>query len=112
MNMHAGEKSDGGIVPEKRPNNGRRLPAETVEGRPRPKGNGDQTTAVRTQSRAAASDGLVAVRQAARQGKKVRFTALLHHITIELLERSYYALKSAFRAGDRRRDVASLWREP
>jgi group II intron reverse transcriptase/maturase len=32
------------------------------------------------------------VRQAARQGKKVRFTALLHHITIELLERSYYAL--------------------
>lgn len=92
MNMHAGEKSDGGIVPEKRPNNGRRLPAETVEGRPRPKGNGDQTTAVRTQSRAAASDGLVAVRQAARQGKKVRFTALLHHITIELLERSYYAL--------------------
>jgi len=92
MNTHAGEKSDGGIVPEKRSNNGRRLPAETVEGRPPPKGNGDQTTAVRTQSRVAASDGLVAVRQAARQGKKVRFTALLHHITIELLERSYFAL--------------------
>jgi group II intron reverse transcriptase/maturase len=32
------------------------------------------------------------VRQAARQGKKVRLTALLHHITIELLERSYFAL--------------------
>jgi len=32
------------------------------------------------------------VRQAARQGKTVRFTALLHHITTDLLKRSYLAL--------------------
>ena len=93
MNMHADEKSDEGVVPEKRPNKGNLLPAEAVEGRTSPKGNGGQTAAVRTQSRAAASIGLAAVRQAARQSRNVRFTALLHHIDIELLERSYFALK-------------------
>ena len=93
MNTHADEKSDEGVVPEKRPNKGGMPPAEAVEGRTSPKGNGGRTAAVRTQSRVAASNGLVAVRQAARQSKEVRFTALLHHITIDLLERSYFALK-------------------
>lgn len=93
MSMYADEKSDEGVVPEKRPNKGGMPPAEAVEGRTSPKGNGGRTTAVRTQSRAAASNGLAAVRQAARQSREVRFTALLHHITIELLEQSYFALK-------------------
>jgi group II intron reverse transcriptase/maturase len=93
MNMHGDEKSDEGVVPEKRSNNGSLLPAEAVEGRTSPKGNGGQTAAVRTQSRVAASNGLAAVRQAARQSKGVRFTALLHYLTVELLERSYFALK-------------------
>jgi hypothetical protein len=31
------------------------------------------------------TNGLIAVRRAARQSKSVRFTALLHHITIDLL---------------------------
>jgi group II intron reverse transcriptase/maturase len=93
MNMHGDEKSDEGVVPKKRSNNGSLLPAEAVEGRTSPKGNGGQTAAVRTQSRVAASNGLAAVRQAARQSKGVRFTALLHYLTVELLERSYFALK-------------------
>ncbi len=93
MSMYADEKSDEGVVPEKRPNKGGMPPAEAVEGRTSPKGNGGRTAAVRTQSRAAASNGLVAVRQAARQSREARFTALLHHITIELLEQSYFALK-------------------
>ena len=62
--------------------------AAVVEGRTSPKGNGGRTAVVRTQSRVAASNGLIAVRQAARQSKEVRFTALLHHITIDLLERT------------------------
>ena len=33
MNMHAGEKSDEGVVPEKRPNKGGMPPAEAVAGR-------------------------------------------------------------------------------
>ena len=62
--MHVGEKSDWAIVPKKRPNNGRRLSAEDVEGRARPKGNSRQAAAVRTQSRAAASIRLAVVRRA------------------------------------------------
>jgi group II intron reverse transcriptase/maturase len=93
MIMHGNEKSDEGVVPEKRSNKGGLPLAEAVEGRTSPKGNSRQTAAVRTRSRAAASNGLAAVRQAARQSKEVRFTALLHHITVELLERSYFALK-------------------
>ena len=92
MSMHADEESDEGIVPMKRSNNGSLLPAEIVEGRASPKENGGQATAVRTPSRGAASSRLDAVRQAARQDKKVRFTALLHHITVDLLKQSYAAL--------------------
>jgi hypothetical protein len=93
MSMHAGEESDGAVVPEKRSNKEGLLSAEAVEGRASPKGNGGQATAVRTQRRAAASSGLAAVRQAARRSESVRFTALLHHITVDLLKQSYIALK-------------------
>ena len=37
--MYADEKSDEAIVLRKRPNKGRQLPAEVVEGRASPKGN-------------------------------------------------------------------------
>ena len=92
MSMHADEESDEGVVPMKRSNNEGVSSAETVEGRTSPKGNGGQTAAARTQRRDTASNGLAAVRQAARQSKTVRFTALLHHITTDLLKRSYLAL--------------------
>src|ERR1700716_2972182 len=93
MNMHADENSDGVIVPEKRPNKEGLPSAEAVEGRTPPKGNGDETAAARTLRRDNASNGLIAVRRAARQSKSVRFTALLHHITIDLLKRSYLSLE-------------------
>ena len=94
MSMHADEESDEVVVPMKRSNNEGLPSAEIVEGRTSPKGNGGQTTAVRTPSRGTASNRLAAVRQAARQSKTVRFTALLHHITIDLLKRSYIALEA------------------
>ena len=93
MSMHAGEKSDEVVVPLKRPNNGSSLPAEAVEGRTSPKGNSRQAATVRARSRVAVSPGLAAVRRAARQSTSVRFTSLLHHLTVELLERSYFSLK-------------------
>jgi hypothetical protein len=93
MNMHADENSDGVIVPEKRPNKEGLPSAEAVEGRTPPKGNGGETAAARTLRRDNASNGLIAVRRAARQSKSVRFTALLHHITIDLLKRSYLSLE-------------------
>src|ERR1035438_7849016 len=93
MNMHADENSDGVIVPEKRSNKGGLPSAETVEGRTPPKGNDGETAAARTLRRDTASNGLDAVRRAARQSKSVRFTALLHHITIDLLKQSYLSLE-------------------
>jgi group II intron reverse transcriptase/maturase len=39
------------------------------------------------------SQGLASVRKAARKDKKVWFTALLHHLTVDRLRESFYALK-------------------
>jgi retron-type reverse transcriptase len=39
------------------------------------------------------------VRHAARQRKKEKFTALLHHVSIELLHQSFLALKRQAAAG-------------
>jgi RNA-directed DNA polymerase len=39
------------------------------------------------------------VRQAAQKDKQLRFTALLHHVTIDLLRGSYYGLKRRAAAG-------------
>ena len=61
--MYADEKSDEAIVPTKRPNNGRQLPAEAVEGRASPKGNSRQAAVVRTLSRASTTIRLAAVRR-------------------------------------------------
>jgi retron-type reverse transcriptase len=91
--MYADEKSDKAVVPMKQPNKEGLPLAEAVEGRALPKRNTGQATAVRTQSWGTASGGLAGVRQAARQKQDVQFTALLHHMTVELLEQSYFALK-------------------
>ena len=93
-NMNALGKSDGRIVPTKPPNNGQELqPAEAVEGRRPTKGNAQQTATLRTQGRDRVSIGLLRVRKAARGDQRARFTALLHHVTVDLLREGYYALK-------------------
>ena len=105
--IYAGEKSDTPKVPEKLLNNGP-SPAEAVEGRGVAKGNANQTPAPRTQSRSScASMGLEGVRKAARGNKRLRFTALLHHITPSLLVDSFYALQRNAAAGVDR----VTWRE-
>lgn len=97
--VNADEKSDTPIRAEKSPNKGM-LPAEAAEQRGVAKGNTNQTPASRTQSRNhGASRGLEGVREAARRNKRLRFTALLHHITPELLMKSFYALKRQASAG-------------
>lgn len=57
------------------------------------KGSPEHTAAVWTQRQEAASSGLLRVRHKAREGTAEQFTALLHHVTLELLEQSYHALK-------------------
>lgn len=46
-----------------------------------------------TQSGPRVSQGLHGVRQAARDRKQERFTARLHHLTVDLLRHSFFALK-------------------
>ena len=95
--MNATGESDGGIVPTKHPNKGGEPPAEGVEGRPPAKENTGRPTTCRTQSRASVSPGLTRVREAAQRGKgegiNEQFTTLLHHLTEDLLWKSYYSLK-------------------
>ena len=52
-----------------------------------------------TQSGERVSQGLHGVRERARNNKQERFTALLHHVTPELLRESFYALKRKAAAG-------------
>src|SRR6202021_591799 len=52
-----------------------------------------QATAPRTQSRAGELSDLNGVRKAAHEGKRTKFTALLHHVTVGLLRDSFHALK-------------------
>lgn len=100
---YAGEKSDTSVVLKKPPNNGGSHsgdPAEVVEGRDVAKGNVSENPTPRTPSRdKRVSMGLGGVRIAARQDKTVRFTALLHHITPQLLAESFYALRHDAAAG-------------
>jgi retron-type reverse transcriptase len=39
------------------------------------------------------SQGLAGVRKAARENKEMKFTALLHHLTVDLLREGFYSLK-------------------
>jgi RNA-directed DNA polymerase len=67
--------------------------ADRREGRLVTKGNPEQSPADRTQNRLEASGGLDRIRQAARRDRHLRFTNLMHHITVDLLRESYFALK-------------------
>jgi len=91
--MHDPEKSDSGIVATKPTNKAGRPVAEPVERRPGTKGNADQQSTHRAQSRARVNQALGRVRQAARQRKKEQFTALLHHISVDTLRTAFYVLK-------------------
>jgi group II intron reverse transcriptase/maturase len=87
------EESDSGVVPMKRPNNVGRTAAEGAEGRPLIEENTRQASTHPTRSGARVSQGLRGVRKAAREGKERKFTALLHHVTVDRLRESFYALK-------------------
>src|SRR6201988_1602916 len=97
--MHDQEKSDSGVVAGKPTNKAGRPAAEGVEPRPETEGNADQRSTLRTQGRDRVTQALGRVRQAARQRKKEKFTALLHHITVDTLRAAFYALKRKAAAG-------------
>src|SRR4029077_10602935 len=74
-------------------NNDKPSSAESREGRPLIKENAGQPNTYSTQSGKGVSQGLAGVRKAARENKEMKFTALLHHLTTDLLRESFYALK-------------------
>ena len=78
--MNGRGKSDGSVVPGKPPNKAEGPAAEAMEGRGLAKGNSPERNALRTQGRDGAPSALERVRQAAREDRKQRFTALLHHV--------------------------------
>jgi RNA-directed DNA polymerase len=100
------EKSDPSIVAKKPANKPETAEvdlwggwAEPVERREGTEGNTGEQHTYRTPSRASVSQGLQRVREAARKRKKERFTALLHHVTIDLLKDAYSWLKREAAAG-------------
>ena len=91
--MNGREKSDPAIVARKPTNEAGQPAEEPVERRAGAEGNADQQSTHRTQIRARVTQALDRVRQAARQRKKERFTALLHHVNPDTLRLAFYALK-------------------
>ena len=63
-----------------------------MEGRELAKENTEQTNTHRTQSRGSVPSGLERVRQVARRDRKAKFTALLHHVTIDLLRLAFQSM--------------------
>ena len=87
--MNERKESDGRVVPQKPSNNPGGPGAEAVEGRGLPEGNtAGEPRPGRSAGQGVSSD-LDRVRLAARRDKDVRFTALLHHVTVERLEAAY-----------------------
>jgi RNA-directed DNA polymerase len=98
--MNEPRKSDSPEVPMKSPNNAGQPAAEGVEGRGLAKGNLPQQNAPRTQGRPGAPSALERVRQAAAKDRKMRFTALLHHVyDLATLSTAYFSLKREAAAG-------------
>ncbi len=101
--MHGHEKSDSVIVAVKPANKAEQpaaersaaepTAAELVEPRAETERNAGQQSTCRAQSRVSVSQALERIRKVARERKKERFTALFHHISIDLLEEAFFELK-------------------
>jgi len=91
--MHEREKSDTAVVAVKPTNKAGATAAESVEPRAETKRNAGEQSTHRTLSRVRVTQALDRVRQAARQRKKEKFTALLHHLSLDLFWEAFLALK-------------------
>ena len=91
--MHVPEKSHCAVVPMNQPNKEAEVSAEAGEGRAQMKENIAQFNMQPTQSGKRMSQGLDGVRKAAKERKQERFTSLLHHLNVDLLRESFYALQ-------------------
>ena len=99
--MNADGKSDESVVPTTSANNDATdASAESNQGRLSAAKNTVPSNLARAPSRTKRRlSGLHGVRQAARQSRDLKFTALLHHVNVELLTLSFYQLKKKAAAG-------------
>jgi group II intron reverse transcriptase/maturase len=94
--MNGYGKSDRLVLPKKSLNNTEQIMtvAEGMEGSSLTKGKPKQSNTCRTQCRESVHSRLNRIRQAAKRNKKVKFTALMHHVyQPDLLRESYFNLK-------------------
>jgi RNA-directed DNA polymerase len=101
--MHGRGKSDFAIVAVKPANKAEqpaaeqsaveRTAAEPVEPRAETEGNAGQQSTCGTQGQISVSQALERIRQVAKERKKEKFTSLLHHISIDLLDEAFFELR-------------------
>ena len=91
--MNGAEKSDPLIVPVKPANKAAQAAAEPAEGSGGTKRNADRQSTDRTQGREAVSQAQARIRGAVSRNRKEKLTALLHHVSIEVLEWAFFSLK-------------------
>jgi RNA-directed DNA polymerase len=91
--VHVQEKSDCAVIPVNQPNKEGQPSAEVGEGRAQIEENIARSHMPPTQSGKRMSQGLRGVRKAATERKQEKFTALLHHVTVDLLRDGFYALQ-------------------
>ena len=92
--MYGRGKSDSAIVAAKLVNKAGRLAAESVERRVGTKGKAAQRNTRRAQDRESVSQALDRIRKVAKERKKEKFTALFHHLSLDLLEQAFFDLRT------------------
>jgi RNA-directed DNA polymerase len=101
--MNDREKSDAVVVPAKLGNKGAEARAEAtadlVEERTATKRNPTEGNTRRTRSRESVTSALGRVRQAAKQHPTMKFTALLHHVSVERLTQAYAKTRKQAKPG-------------
>src|SRR5204863_1144131 len=97
--MNGAKKSDSLIIPAKPANKAGPPAAEPVEGSSGTERNAELQSTVRTQSREAVSQAQDRIRGAVTRGKKEKLTALLHHITVDVLRQAFFNLKKGAAPG-------------
>ena len=91
--MHGAKKSHSSIVPAKPANKAEQSAAESVEGDDGTKRNAGLQSTVRTQGREAVSQAQDRIREAVNRNKKEKLTALLHHVSVDVLRWAFFNLK-------------------
>jgi RNA-directed DNA polymerase len=87
------EKSDCAVLPMNQSNKETQASAQVGDGRAQIEENIVRSHMSPTQSGKRMSQELGGVRKAATERKQEKFTALLHHVTVDLLRDSFYALQ-------------------